>query len=139
MTVFQKIQADKIQAMRDKNEVIKSITTMILAEAKNLAIASKNGADKIENFIVPALNAWNKKLTAVKEDTKYPESLREQAKLELDYISQYLPKTATIEETKNLVNSLVAIHGKNIGLIMKNIPSEPVFDRSLVKKFIDEV
>lgn len=139
MTVIQKIQADKIQAMRDKNEVVKSITTMILAEAKNLSIAKLKGADNLEEFIIPALNSWNKKLTALYTDVKTPESLKSQTKIELDYISQYLPKVASQEETKILVDSLIAAHGKNIGLIMKNIPTEPTFDRALIKKLIDEV
>ncbi len=137
MSIKEKISADRIAAMKSKNDVIKNITTTIVSEAKNLGIANKSLSE--DECVKQAVKSWNKKLTEFVNDSKIPEESKLTVREELNYLSQFVEKTASEEETKKLVLDLIASHGANLGLVMRNIPKEPVYDKALVKTIFEQL
>jgi uncharacterized protein YqeY len=132
---MKQIQQNRIDALKTKNERVKSIISMVLAEAKNIAINEKT--EMADSHVKSAVNFWAKKLKEVISNPSTPEILLQESKFEMEYLEQYLDRQATPEENAALAQALVEKHGKaNIGAIMKDIPSEPVYDKKLISQII---
>ena len=139
MTLKEKVNADYIQAFKEKNTVKKNLLSVVKSEIttieKNTSVDNLSDADvtKILNKTAKSLNETIKSLTS----TDYGESLV-QACVELAIIQCYLPTLMSKEEVDAKVNELVTSGITQIGSIMKEFATLPV-DKKMVSESIKEI
>jgi len=139
MTLKEKINADYIQAFKEKNTVKKNLLSVVKSEIttieKNTSVENLSDADviKILNKTAKSLNETIKSLTS----TDYGESLV-QACAELAIIQCYLPTLMSKEEVDAKVNELVTSGITQIGSIMKEFATLPA-DKKMVSESIKEI
>lgn len=138
--IFNKITTDIKNAMIDGNTVKRDCLRGIVSEIKNQSInagkeitddiclkviqkSAKQHSDSIENFKI-----GNREDLALKESE------------ELTYISVYLPKMLSEEETKVVIENIlqnVEATKKNMGIIMKQLPKD--VDRKLASVILNKI
>lgn len=138
--IFNKITTDIKNAMFDGNTVKRDCLRGIVSEIKNQSInagkeitddiclkviqkSAKQHSDSIENFKI-----GNREDLALKESE------------ELTYISGYLPKMLSEEETKVVIENIlqnVEATKKNMGIIMKQLPKD--VDRKLASGILNKI
>ena len=139
MTLKEKVNADYIQAFKEKNTVKKNLLSVVKSEIttieKNTSVENLSDADvtKILNKTAKSLNETIKSLTS----TDYSESLV-QACVELAIIQCYLPTLMSKEEVDAKVNELVTSGITQIGSIMKEFATLPA-DKKMVSESIKEI
>jgi len=139
MTLKEKINADYIQAFKEKNTFKKNLLSVVKSEIttieKNTSVENLSDADviKILNKTAKSLNETIKSLTS----TDYSESLT-QACVELAIIQCYLPTLMSKEEVDAKVNELVTSGITQIGSIMKEFATLPA-DKKMVSEAIKEI
>jgi uncharacterized protein YqeY len=139
MTLKEKVNADYIQAFKEKNTFKKNLLSVVKSEIttieKNTSVENLSDADvtKILNKTAKSLNETIKSLTS----TDYGESLV-QACAELAIIQCYLPTLMSKEEVDAKVNELVTSGITQIGSIMKEFATLPA-DKKMVSESIKEI
>ncbi len=131
MNLVQKINADYLQAFKEKNVVKKNLLSVIKGEIqtqqKNIAVDILSDED--------VLKILTKTAKSLKEMSQ---SGDEQAKQELDIVEAYLPKQMSKEEVTQKVTELVNSGITQVGAIMKEFATLPA-DKKMVSEVIKEV
>ncbi len=134
--LFDDLNRENIQARKDKNELVKNVTMMLLneikKEAKELNIAH-------DHLLTDALvHKCAKKLYKQTQDAL--ENRVVSAADELKILKQYLPKTLTPEETERYIKENFKDRSKSeFGSIMKELKYRNDLDMKLVAKYLKEV
>lgn len=140
MTLKEKVNADYIQAFKEKNTFKKNLLSVVKSEIttieKNTSVENLSDSDvtKILNKTAKSLNETIKALSPI--DGKGEDLV--QACVELAIIQCYLPTLMSKEEVTQKVNELVTSGITQIGAIMKEFANLPA-DKKMVSEVIKEV
>ena len=124
--MFEKIQTDYIQAMKDKETLKKSALNYLIAQIKNKKIELQRDPndEEIISLIKKEVKSLNEAISFLDKATK-PEELQEEKEKKL-ILENYLPATLNEEQTKTLI--VATISKLNItdlktqrGLLMKEL------------------
>lgn len=124
--MFEKIQNDYIQAMKNKETLKKSALNYLIAQIKNKKIELQRDPndEEIISIIKKEIKSLNEAISFLEKSNK-PEELQEEKEKKL-ILENYLPATLNEEQTKSLIES--AIRNLNItdlktqrGLLMKEL------------------
>lgn len=124
--MFEKIQNDYIQAMKNKETLKKSALNYLIAQIKNKKIELQRDPndEEIISIIKKEVKSLNEAISFLEKANK-PEELQEENEKKL-ILEHYLPATLNEEQTKSLIES--AIRNLNItdlktqrGLLMKEL------------------
>ena len=124
--MFNKIQNDYIQAMKNKETLKKSALNYLIAQIKNKKIELQRDPndEEIISLIKKEVKSLNEAISFLEKANK-PEELQEEKEKKL-ILENYLPATLNEEQTKSLIES--AIRNLNItdlktqrGLLMKEL------------------
>jgi len=124
--MFEKIQNDYIQAMKNKETLKKSALNYLIAQIKNKKIELQRDPndEEIISLIKKEVKSLNEAISFLEKANK-PEELQEEKEKKL-VLEDYLPATLNEEQTKSLIES--AIRNLNItdlktqrGLLMKEL------------------
>ena len=124
--MFEKIQNDYIQAMKNKETVKKSALNYLIAQIKNKKIELQRDPndEEIISIIKKEVKSLNEAISFLEKANK-PEELQEEKEKKL-ILESYLPATLNEEQTKFLIES--AMRNLNItdlktqrGLLMKEL------------------
>ena len=124
--MFEKIQKDYIQAMKNKETLKKSALNYLIAQIKNKKIELQRDPndEEIISIIKKEVKSLNEAISFLEKANK-PEELQEEKEKKL-VLEDYLPATLNEEQTKSLIES--AIRNLNItdlktqrGLLMKEL------------------
>lgn len=139
MTIYENLQAEIKTAMINKNAVKRDCLKLVLSDVKNQTInAGKEITDEIVlKCIQKSVKQHNDSIESFKNGGR--EDLAEKEKEELSYLAPYLPKMLSEDETLSLIKDIIAKNGiatekRNMGLIMKSLPS--TVDKKLASKLI---
>ena len=123
MSLKAKLEADLKQAMLAKNELVRDVLRLILAEFKRLELQEgKTITPEIEQDVL--LKAVKTRQQSIDEFTKAGRSdLAEKEKAEQAIVQSYLPKGLSEEETRAIIQATIAelkiTSKKDIGMLMK--------------------
>ena len=124
--MFEKIQNDYIQAMKDKEILKKSALNYLIAQIKNKKIELQRDPndEEIISLIKKEVKSLNEAISFLEKANK-PEELQEEKEKKL-ILESYLPAMLDEEQTKSLIEN--AIRNLNItdlktqrGLLMKEL------------------
>ena len=110
--MFEKIQNDYIQAMKNKETLKKSALNYLIAQIKNKKIELQRDPndEEIISLIKKEVKSLNEAISFLEKANK-PEELQEEKEKKL-VLEDYLPATLNEEQTKSLIES--AIRNLNI-------------------------
>lgn len=123
MSLKAKLEADLKQAMLAKNELVRDVLRLILAEFKRLELQEgKTITPEIEQDVL--LKAVKTRQQSIDEYTKAGRSdLADKEKAEQAIVQSYLPKALSEEETRAIIQATIAelkiTSKKDIGMLMK--------------------
>lgn len=113
MTLKEKISKDHMTALREKNDVVKNLLSVIKGEVQTV---EKNKS--VENLSdEDVMKILTKTAKSLKETISLTND--EKSKLELEILEGYLPKLMSKEEVSQIVSELVNSGVTQIGAIMK--------------------
>ena len=123
MKLFEKIQSDMYQAMKDKDAVKSKTLRVVLAKLKNKKIEKRDDLSEAEELKVLQTSAKQRKESIALFRNGGRDDLVEQESNELKIIEQYLPKMMTDEEIKNIVkNSIEETGAQSLADVGKVMP-----------------
>jgi uncharacterized protein YqeY len=123
MSLKAKLEADLKQAMLAKNERVRDVLRLILAEFKRLELQEgKTITPEIEQDVL--LKAVKTRQQSIDEFSKAGRSdLADKEKAEQLIVQSYLPKALSEEETRAIIQATIAelkiTSKKDIGMLMK--------------------
>ena len=141
MSLFQEVENDFQQALKEKKQDVVSTLRMLLAALKNEQI--KKQAELEDSDVTKVLKSEIKKRKeSIDEYTKAnrPE-LAETEKKELDILEKYLPDQMSEDDVRAKVKEIIAkIDSDNFGQIMGQVMGQlkDQADGALVKKIVEE-
>ena len=116
MNLYQEIKKELLLARKDKNELVKSVLSVILSEADKSLISRMPENEQQELMLSVVLKAEKQYIKAI-EQFKDKKELVEVYQKELEVLSKYLPKQLSDEEIDEIIEEL----GEgNMGLVMKH-------------------
>lgn len=134
-SLIQKIQADRLQARKDKLEVKSSLLTTLYSEA------SKKGKDagnreSTDEEVLSTIKSFLKNITT----SKVVVTGHELAKLqeEENILTGYLPEMISTERLEFIVEDIIASGANNVGAIMKALKEKfpGQYDAALASRII---
>ena len=145
MLLIEKIRADQISAMKEKNQEKKLAISSLIDAAKKIVIDKGGDRVNIPDDIVSQVVM--KELKTIKEQIDSCPSdrtdLLDEFKKRYAYVEAYAPQLMSKEEVLKLINDKFAdlVAGKNKGLIMKNIMPElrGKADGKLINEIVEEL
>ncbi len=145
MTLYQKIQEDVKNAMREKDLQTLDVLRMLLASVKNKMIEMKKELEDTE--VVAIVRSDVKKLTeAGKEFAQGArEDLVEKTKVEVEILQRYLPKELSEEELEEKVRAILGEKltddvrdvGKAMGVVMADLKG--LVDGNRVREMVSKL
>lgn len=145
MLLIEKIRADQISAMKEKNNEKKLAISSLIDAAKKIVIDKGGDRVNIPDDIVNQVVL--KELKTIKEQIDSCPSdrtdLLDEYKKRYSYVEAYAPKLLSKDEILKLINDKFAdvVAGKNKGLIMKTIMPElkGKADGKLINEIVEEL
>lgn len=146
MTLLEKIQKDKINAMKSKDTLKKDLLSYIFSEAQKKSMASTNGSKEPtdDQFISIMKSLIESHKEVLRMDLSKEEIKKRQS--EIDIMEEYLPQMLMESELKLIVKDFietipVAERKKSIGIIMKMLKENfsGRYDGQLASSFIKEM
>jgi uncharacterized protein YqeY len=140
MTTYEKIQSEIKNAMLNKDNVKRDCLRSIVSEIKNQTVNA--GKEITEDIVLKVIQKSVKQHKDSIESFKAGgrEDLAEKEFEELKHIEVYLPKMLSEDETKTIIENIlqnVEATKKNMGLIMKQLPSE--VDKKIASKILNSI
>lgn len=144
--IYDQLIKDYTSAMKAKEEPKKTELNFILAQIKNKKIELKRDPndDEVIAILKKEVKALNETITFLEKANK-PTALAEEQKKK-DILEKYLPVTLDKEQTKKLIESLIAELGitdlrTGRGLLMKELMAQHKnqLDNTLVNTIINEM
>ena len=109
MFLKEKIQKDKISAMKDKNKELSNALTLVIAKIKQHEIDERTSLDENDQIVLSILVKMKKERSD--SFNMYKEAgrteLANQESFEISVIEAYMPKQLTTEEIDNIVNNAI--------------------------------
>ena len=137
MTTYEKIQSEIKSAMLNKDNVKRDCLRSIVSEIKNQTVNA--GKEITEDIVLKCIQKSVKQHKDSIESFKAGgrDDLAEKELEELKHIEVYLPKMLSEDETKTIIKNIlmnVEATKKNMGIIMKQLPSE--VDKKIASKLL---
>lgn len=139
MSIYDKLQSEIKQAMLDKNVIKRDCLRSVVSEIKNQTInAGKEiTEDIVLKCIQKSVKQHNDSIDSFIKGNR--EDLAEKEREELTYLTIYLPKMLSENETYELINDIISKNNiicekKNMGMIMKLLPT--TVDKKIASKII---
>jgi len=124
MILFEKIQSDMYQAMKDRDTVKSKTLRVVLANLKDKKIEKRDDLSEADEIKVLQTSAKQRKESISMFRNGGRDDLVEQESKELQIIEQYLPKMMNDEEIKNIVkNSIEETGAKSLADVGKVMPT----------------
>lgn len=107
MSLQEKLFADYMQAMKDKDSIKKSILNYVIAQIKNKKIELQKDLEdgEVIKILKKEIKSLVEAIGFLEQANKLEELKEEQAKKQV--LEQYLPQTKSKEETKEIVLNLI--------------------------------
>jgi uncharacterized protein YqeY len=107
MSLQEKLFADYMQAMKDKDSIKKSILNYVIAQIKNKKIELQKDLEdgEVIKILKKEIKSLIEAIGFLEQANKLEELKEEQAKKQV--LEQYLPQTKSKEETKEIVLNLI--------------------------------
>ena len=125
MILFEKIQSDMYQAMKDRDTVKSKTLRVVLANLKDKKIEKRDDLSEADEIKVLQTSAKQRKESISMFRNGDRDDLVEQESKELQIIEQYLPKMMNDEEIKTIVKNSIEETGAqslaNVGKVMPTI------------------
>lgn len=140
MKLKEKINADYIQAFKEKNTVKKNLLSVVKAEITTIE-KNTGESDLDDDAVIKILNKTAKSLNETIKSLSPIDGMGEKitvAAVELAIIQSYLPTQMTREEITSKVNELVSSGITQMGVIMKEFTNLPA-DKKVVLEVIKEI
>ena len=145
MLLIEKIRADQISAMKEKNQEKKLAISSLIDAAKKIVIDKGGDRVNIPDDIVTQVVM--RELKTIKEQIDSCPSdrtdLLDEFKKRYAYVEAYAPQLMNRDEILKLINDKFKdiVAGKNKGLIMKNIMPElkGKADGKLINEIVEEL
>lgn len=148
MSLYQKLQSDLKQAMKDRDSETLEVLRLLVSNLKNLAIETKEEISDAE--VISAIKRDLKKLQdALKDFTNAArEDLINKTNQEIEIIKKYLPPELTDEELQVKVKGIIEKDGKDekdfgklMGIVMKELSGKADGNRvrSMVQSMVKEI
>ena len=140
MKLKEKINADYIQAFKEKNTVKKNLLSVVKAEITTIE-KNTGESDLDDDAVIKILNKTAKSLNETIKSLAPIDGMGEKitvAAVELAIIQSYLPTQMTREEITSKVNELVSSGITQMGVIMKEFTNLPA-DKKVVLEVIKEI
>ena len=122
MKIFDRIQSDMYQAMKNKDVVASQTLRVVLAKLKDKKIEKREDLTEIEELKVLQLLAKQRKESIKMFIDGNRQDLVQQEEDELKIIEKYLPQMLTDDDIKNIVKDAVVESGaqamSDIGKVM---------------------
>lgn len=123
MTLQEQINSDRIQAMKDKNAYLKSVTQILGAKFKNEEIAQKRPLQEEE-----VLSILRKELKQTEEsllDSQKAGKDTQEYQAQIAYLKALLPAEMSQEQVNQLVENIAkSVEKQNKGEIMKAVMAQ---------------
>lgn len=116
MNLYQEIKKDLLNARKNKNELVKSVLSVVLAEADK-SLISRLPENEQQDLMLSVVLKAEKQYTKAIEQFKENQNLVNTYKEELSVLSKYLPEPLS----DNQICDILAELGEcNLGLVMKH-------------------
>lgn len=125
MNKYLQMQADLLQAMKQKNSLAVEVYRFTLSQIKNAAIEANKGAEElldteIDTILKKTVKQRQESINSFKQGNRQDLVDKEQA--QLDILQKYLPKQASDEDVKSAVEQAIKESGassmQDMGKIM---------------------
>lgn len=140
MNTYETIQSDIKSAMKTGDTVRRDCLRSLMSEIKNQTVNA--GKELTEDIVVKcvqkAVKQHDDSIAQFKAANRT--DLVEKEVAELEVLKAYLPKMLSEDETKAIIDNVlqtVEATKKNMGLIMKQLPSE--VDRKVAAKYLNGI
>ena len=140
MNTYEKIQERIKNAMIQKDALTRDCLRSLTSDIKNSSINA--GKELTEEIVVKCIHkAVKQHRDSIEQFSQAGrKDLAEKETLELKVLEEYLPKTLSEEETKEILNNIlqsIEATKKNFGLIMKQLPSD--VDKKIASKILNSL
>lgn len=144
-SLHERLTADSRQAMRDRDEVARDALRMVLAAAKSREVESGNVPDDAEmlELLRHAVKTRGESVAQFQAAGRTELAARERREIKI--LSGYLPRQISEDETRSLVQRVIAETGaaskRDLGRVMKGVLAEhkDVVDAKLVQRLVSEL
>lgn len=141
----QKIKSDLNEALKQEDELSRSVLGMVLAAIinKELAKAKESTDEEAVEILFSELKKRKESIVAFEKGNR--QELADKEKKEIEVLQRYLPKLMSEEEIKKIVKAAVdktgAKNAKDMGKVMKEISPQlkGKAEGSLVSKIVKEI
>lgn len=136
MNLYNEMKADRIQAMKDKDAVTKTVLTTFLGDLQS---QEKRGIEITDAYVV---GQAKKAIQACEDNLKLKQD--EKFQNEIDVLTEYLPKQLTEDQLEGIIKQLIKDQSANekpsIGSVMKDLKELKggQFDGKLASKMVRE-
>lgn len=142
--MFDKIKADLITAMKDKDKFRLDVIRMLKSAVQNETIAQKK--DLTDDEVIAVIKREVKKRnSSIEEYTKYNKmEMVEDLKKEVEILSVYLPEELSDDALTKIIDDVItevnATSMKEMGIVIKNVAAKvgASADMSKVSKIVKE-
>ncbi len=144
MSLQDKLMTDLQQAMRDKDELRRSVLRMLRSSVKNAEIAKRGPLTEEETLAVLQKEAKQRRESAQEFHKARRDDLADSERAELGIIESYLPQQLPPEEIRGIVRSVIADTGaasvNDLGKVMPAVMSKVkgLADGRLVNQIVRE-
>ncbi len=123
MNLFEKIQSDMYQAMKDRDTIKSKTLRVVIAKLKDKKIEKRENLSEAEELkVLQTLAKQHKESIAMFRDGGRDDLVKLESE-ELQILEQYLPKMMTDEEIKNIVkNSIEEVDAQSLADVGKVMP-----------------
>ncbi len=123
MKLFEKIQSDMYQAMKDRNTIKSKTLRVVFAKLKDKKIEKRENLSEAEELkVLQTLAKQHKESIAMFRDGGRDDLVKLESE-ELQILEQYLPKMMTDDEIKNIVkNSIEEVEAQSLADVGKVMP-----------------
>jgi uncharacterized protein YqeY len=140
MTLIEKINLELKEAIRSKDQI--RLNTLRMLKSKILAVDAR--ANLPDSEVLKLFKTYFGNLQEARDQAIGRPEMREQLEKELIIVQEFLPKTLSLEETKQIVMQAINDSGsktkKDLGLVMKNIMKlNSAVDGKLAKDLADQL
>lgn len=139
-TLLETIKKDRIEAIKAKNEPVKSVLTVLVGEIDRNRGNKELTDEVVIATIVKMCKSSEETIAMLPKDADTAEQ-----KLILDILSKYRPQLKNAKETRDIIMSIierydaVKIGSSNFGIVMKELKSHTGIDMKIASGIVKEL
>ena len=142
MTLVEKINNGIKEAMKNRDQL--RLDTLRMLKSKILAVDARGGLSDVEAVKLFKTYFGNLQEALDQAQTANRPEIVQRTKGEMEIVKEFLPKTLTPEETKQIVKQAISDSGaktkKDLGLVMKGVMKiSNAVDGKLAKELADQL